>query len=93
VICHICQKDFSDSVYPYHVARCEAVKQESEEPRTLEEMKLPELKKYAKEHGIDLGEATKIKEVLAVILKAGEADAGGDGKVSGQAEGTATDPD
>ncbi|MDH6371766.1 hypothetical protein M2444_003565 [Paenibacillus sp. PastF-3] len=59
----------------------------------LEEMKLPALKKYAKEHDIDLGEATKIKEVLAVILKAGEADAGGDGKVSGQAEGTATDPD
>ena len=66
---------------------------EDEQDVPLEEMKLPALKKYAKEHDIDLGEATKIKEVLAVILKAGEADAGGDGKVSGQAEETATDSD
>jgi hypothetical protein len=93
LICHICNKDFSDSVYVYHIARCETLEQESKEPKSLEEMKLPELKTYAKENNIDLGEATKIKEVLAVILKAGDADAGEDGKVSGQAEGTATDPD
>lgn len=40
------------------------------------EMKLPELKAYAKEKSIDLGEATKREDVLAVILKAGEAGGG-----------------
>jgi hypothetical protein len=42
----------------------------------VSEMKLPELKAYAKEQGIDLGEATKREEVLAVIQKAGEAGGG-----------------
>ncbi|WP_339316882.1 hypothetical protein [Paenibacillus sp. FSL R10-2734] len=64
---------------------------EDEQDVPLEEMKLPALKKYAKEHGIDLGEASKIKEVLAVILKAGEADAGGDPKVSNSTETITTD--
>ncbi|OMD25467.1 hypothetical protein BSK66_31255 [Paenibacillus odorifer] len=64
---------------------------EDEQNVPLEEMKLPALKKYAKEHGIDLGEASKIKEVLAVILKAGEADAGGDPKVSNSTETITTD--
>lgn len=49
-----------------------------EEDRVIpvSEMKLQELKAYAKKHGIDLGEATKREEVLAVIQKAGEADGG-----------------
>ncbi|MNE91833.1 hypothetical protein D3C80_1894950 [compost metagenome] len=42
----------------------------------IAEMKLPELKVYAKEKSIDLGEATKREDVLAAILKAGEADGG-----------------
>ncbi|MEK5235458.1 hypothetical protein NST99_07140 [Paenibacillus sp. FSL L8-0470] len=45
-------------------------------PVPVPEMKLPELKDYAKKHGIDLGEATKREDVLAVILKAGEAGGG-----------------
>lgn len=64
---------------------------EDEQDVPLEEMKLPALKKYAREHGIDLGEATKIKEVLAVILKAGELDDGGDPKVSNPTETITTD--
>ncbi|MEK5277676.1 MULTISPECIES: hypothetical protein [Paenibacillus] len=43
---------------------------------SVAEMKLPELKAHAKEHGIDLGEASKREDVLAMILKAGEADGG-----------------
>lgn len=46
---------------------------EEEQDVPLEEMKLPALKKYAKEHNIELGEATKIADVLEVIQKAGEA--------------------
>lgn len=55
MICHICNKDFSSVVYPYHVERCQA------EPKTPEDMKLPELKKYAELNGIDLAGATKRK--------------------------------
>ncbi|WP_342409829.1 hypothetical protein [Paenibacillus sp. FSL R10-2778] len=47
-----------------------------EESVPLEEMKLPALKVYAKDHNIDLGEATKREDVLAAILKAGESDGG-----------------
>ena len=43
-----------------------------EKDERLEDMKLPELKAYAKKRGIDLGEATKSADVLEVILKAGE---------------------
>jgi hypothetical protein len=47
-----------------------------EESVPLEEMKLPALKVYAKDHNIDLGEATKREDVLAAILKAGESNGG-----------------
>lgn len=49
---------------------------ETPEVVPVAEMKLPELKAHAKEHGIDLGEASKREDVLAVILKAGEAGGG-----------------
>lgn len=39
-------------------------------------MKLAELKAHAKDHGIDLGEASKREDVLAVILKAGVSNGG-----------------
>lgn len=49
---------------------------EAGEAPQVSDMKLPELKAYAKEHDIELGEASKREEVLAVILKAGEAGGG-----------------
>jgi len=36
-------------------------------PKTIEEMTVPELKKYAKDNNIDLGEAKKQKEILEAI--------------------------
>ena len=36
-------------------------------PKTIEEMTVPELKKYAKDNNIDLGEAKKLKEILEAI--------------------------
>ncbi|MEK5277760.1 MULTISPECIES: DUF7210 family protein [Paenibacillus] len=49
---------------------------EDEGPPAVSEMKLAELKAHAKEHGIDLGEASKREDVLAVVLKAGVSDGG-----------------
>ncbi|MEC0171660.1 Rho termination factor N-terminal domain-containing protein [Paenibacillus graminis] len=97
MICHICKNDFSDSVYPHHVERCEELEQQEKAPKTPEKMKLPELKDYAEKHGIDLGEASKKEEVLAVVLaatqKAGEQDAGRDSKVPDAPETTTPDTD
>lgn len=36
-------------------------------PKTISEMTIPELKEYAAEHEIDLGEAKKRDEILEVI--------------------------
>lgn len=36
-------------------------------PKTIEEMTVPELKKYAKDNNIDLGDAKKQKEILEAI--------------------------
>lgn len=49
---------------------------EVDEAPQISDMKLPELKAYAKENGIELGEASKREDVLAVILRAGEAGGG-----------------
>ncbi|GIN37801.1 hypothetical protein [Heyndrickxia oleronia] len=38
-------------------------------PKALEEMTIPELKDYAAEHGIDLGEAKKKEEILTVLYE------------------------
>lgn len=55
----------------------------------LSKLKLPELKAYAAEHGIDLGTATKKEDIVAAIrAKAAEASDDGDG---GQPDGG--DPD
>jgi hypothetical protein len=43
---------------------------EPEKEKTIEDMTLPELKKHAKDNGIDLGEATKKEDVLAKIVAA-----------------------
>ncbi|RAP29150.1 hypothetical protein C2W64_04097 [Brevibacillus laterosporus] len=40
---------------------------EEDEPKTLNKMTLAELKEYAIQHDIDLGEATKKDDILAVI--------------------------
>lgn len=40
--------------------------------KSLEDMKLDELKAYAKEKGIDLGGATKKEDILAVLKEAGD---------------------
>ena len=47
----------------------EDIKVESFEPaeKPLEKRSLPELKKYAADKGIDLGEATKKEDILAAI--------------------------
>lgn len=42
-------------------------------PLTFNEMKVPELKEYAAEHGIALGDAKKRDEILKVIQKFEEA--------------------
>lgn len=42
------------------------------EPKSLDKMNLNELKAYAEENGIDLGEATKKDDILAVIKAANE---------------------
>lgn len=45
------------------------------ELKPLEKMTVAELKEYAEQHGIDLGDAAKKDEILAVILAA---EGGGD---------------
>lgn len=40
------------------------------ETKDVSKMNVPQLKKYAKEHGIDIGEATKKAEILPIIEKA-----------------------
>lgn len=72
------QQGESFSVTEKEYARLEQyvkVLEEGEAPQ-VSDLKLPELKDYAKQHGIDLGEATKREDVLATILKAGEAGGG-----------------
>lgn len=39
------------------------------EDKPLEDMKLDELKEYAKSNEIDLGKATKVEDVLAIIVE------------------------
>jgi hypothetical protein len=48
------------------------------EPKPLEKMTVAELKEYAEQHGINLGDSTKKDDILAVILaaKGGDKDAG-----------------
>lgn len=43
---------------------------EPEKEKTVQEMNLAELKKHAKDNGIDLGDTTKKEDVLAKILAA-----------------------
>ena len=42
----------------------------NDEAEPISKMTVEELKAYANEHGIDLGEATKKKDILATIQKA-----------------------
>jgi len=46
------------------------------EDKPIEEMKLDELKEYSKAKGIDLGDATKKEDILAIILEAQKVAAG-----------------
>lgn len=46
-----------------------------ETPKTIDEMTIAELKSYAKEKDIDLGEAKKQKEILEAIQAAEQEDA------------------
>lgn len=55
-----------DGVIPEDTIPFEPEKEE----KPLEEMNLAELKKHAKDNGIDLGDATKKEDVLAKILAA-----------------------
>ncbi|WP_339245290.1 hypothetical protein [Paenibacillus sp. FSL F4-0243] len=97
MICHICNQNFSDAVYPYHVERCGEVEKNQEQSfgsdKKLEDMKLDELRAYAELHAIDLAGATKKENVLAAILKAGESDAGGNPEIPDTTQTTITDPD
>lgn len=54
------------------------VPEATNEPKTLEKMNPAELKKYAKDNGIDVGEETK-KEPLLAIINAHLADILGNG--------------
>lgn len=58
------------------VIRQEDVPEIDEVDKPLEKMKVDELKAYAFEHAIDLGDASKKEEVLAAILKAGDPNGG-----------------
>lgn len=44
--------------------------EEQSGPKVLEDLNVAELKKYAKDNEIDLGEATKKDDILAVIQEA-----------------------
>ena len=46
------------------------VTEKDAEPKTIDKMKVDELKAYAKEKGIDLGEASTKAEILEVIKAA-----------------------
>ncbi|WP_157261160.1 hypothetical protein [Paenibacillus wynnii] len=59
-----------DALIKDGVIRRDDVPEFDEADVSLEEMKLPALKAYAKENNIDLGEASKKDEVLAVIQEA-----------------------
>lgn len=52
----------------------ESVAVETVGEKDISEMSATELKAYAKEHGINLGVASKKEDVLAVIMKAVEPD-------------------
>ncbi|WP_340034032.1 hypothetical protein [Paenibacillus sp. FSL H3-0302] len=67
----VTERDFARLLHYVTILEEEALAKVS-----VSEMKLPELKAYAKEQDIDLGEATKREDVLAVILKAGVSDGG-----------------
>lgn len=56
-------------------------------PKTVEEMTVAELKKYAKDNDIDLGEAKKQKEILEAIQAAESTDDSSNG------EGNQTPPE
>jgi hypothetical protein len=45
----------------------DVVEDDDDDPKTIEEMTIAELKKHAKENEIDLGDAKKQKEILSVI--------------------------
>lgn len=49
-------------------------------PKTIDEMTVPELKKYAKDNDIDLGEAKKQKDILEVIQAAEKDDGSSNGE-------------
>lgn len=51
-------------------------------PKTIEEMTVPELKKYAKDNNIDLGDAKKQKEILEAIQTAESSNDSEDGEDS-----------
>lgn len=44
----------------------------AKEPKSVDKMTVEELKAYASEHSIDLGEATKKDEILAAVQAAGD---------------------
>ncbi|MBT2473305.1 hypothetical protein J7E68_01615 [Microbacterium sp. ISL-103] len=70
-----------------------------QEPVDISKLKVDELKAHAEEHGIDLGDATKKADIIAVIEAAGEqkeeSGAGSDdaeaGSVPADADGGADD--
>ena len=49
-------------------------------PKTIDEMTVTELKKYAKDNDIDLGEAKKQKDILEVIQATEKADDSSNGE-------------
>lgn len=61
-----------DQLLRIHAA--EAV-QEQDSP-DIEKMNVPQLKKYAKENGIDIGDATKKADILPIIEAAQKPDGG-----------------
>ncbi|MFD1203586.1 Rho termination factor N-terminal domain-containing protein [Sporosarcina contaminans] len=65
------QPDEEFSMKAEHVidSLVEVSEEDTFEPKTVEEMTVSELKEYAAEHDIDLGEAKKKDDILAAILQ------------------------
>ena len=92
--CGYCKVEYSDAVVELHMARCldnpANAPIEPEEEKPLEKRSVAELKAYAEQNKIDLGEAAKKEDILAAILKHVQ---GGDNQGGGAGDQQNGNPD
>jgi hypothetical protein len=62
--------EIDQAAYRRIAVHVDVVAEDELEDKPLEKQSVAELKAYAEQHGIDLGEATKKPEILAAILAA-----------------------